>query len=115
MFESVCEPTVAAVQAADPFTLATALAGVTQDELGALSADESECVIAATQRVINAMSARQNVAVTRYTEHVHAERDAQREARYASGAGYTGGATLRRCSRPRRGWRRCCGSRRAPW
>ena len=105
---------MAAVQAADPFTLATALASVTQDELGALSADESECVIAATQRVINAMSARQAVAVTRYTEHVLDARDARRVARYAAGEGMPVGQPSR-CRKPRRGWRRCCGSRRAPW
>ncbi len=60
MFESVCEPTVAAVQAADPFRLAAALARVTEDRLSAMSADEAECVVAATQRVVNAVSARQS-------------------------------------------------------
>lgn len=33
MFEGVCEPTVAGVQAADPFALAAALATVSPDEL----------------------------------------------------------------------------------
>ncbi|MGB8383127.1 MAG: hypothetical protein WCG47_18095, partial [Dermatophilaceae bacterium] len=64
----MCGPTVAtvaAVQAADPFALAAALARVTQDELGAMSADEAECVVAATQRILNAVSARQSVAFTR--------------------------------------------------
>ena len=86
MFESVCAPTVAAVQAADPFTLAGALARVSQDALGAMSADEAECVVAATQRILNAVTARQSVALTRYTEHVLDTRDAQRAARAASGA-----------------------------
>ena len=77
MFESVCEPTVAAVQAADPFALAAALAGVSQDRAGArCTQDEAECVVAATQRIVNAVTARQNVAVTRYTEHVLDARDA---------------------------------------
>ena len=86
MFEGVCEPTVAGVQAADPFALAAALAGVTGMTSTRSSADEAECVVAATQRVINAMSARQNHAVTRCTEHAHATRDAERAARHASGA-----------------------------
>ena len=86
MFEGVCAPTVAAVQAADPSTLAGALFRVSQDALGAMSADEAECVVAATQRILNAVTARQSAALTRYTEHVLATRDAQRAARAASGA-----------------------------
>ncbi len=92
MFESVCEPTVAAVQAADPFRLAATLARVSQDQLSAMNADEAECVVAATQRIVNAVTARQAVAVTRYTEHVLAERDAQRAARYGAGGGMPVGA-----------------------
>ncbi len=92
MFESVCGPTVAAVQAADPFRLAAALARVTEDQLSAMSADEAECVVAATQRIVNAVSARQAVAVTRYTEHVLEQRDAQRAARYGAGGGMPVGA-----------------------
>ena len=76
MFEGVCAPTVAAVQAADPSTLAGALFRVSQDALGAMSADEAECVIAATQRILNAVTARQSAALTRYTEHVLDTRDA---------------------------------------
>ncbi|MGB8381829.1 MAG: hypothetical protein WCG47_11355, partial [Dermatophilaceae bacterium] len=56
------------------------------DALGAMSADEGECVIAATQRILNAVTARQSAALTRYTEHVHDTRDTQRAARYATGA-----------------------------
>ena len=85
MFESVCGPTVAAVQAADPSRLADALFRVSQDALGAMSADEAECVIAATQRILNAVTARKSAALTRYTEHVHDTRDGQRAARDASG------------------------------
>ena len=70
MFEGVCGPTVAAVQAADPSTLAGALFRVSQDALGAMSADEAACVVAATQRILNAVTARQSAALTRYTEHV---------------------------------------------
>ncbi len=92
MFESVCELTVAAVQTADPFRLAAALARVSQDQLAAMSADEAECVVAATQRAINALSARQAVAVTRYTEHVLEHGDAQRAARYGAGEGMPVGA-----------------------
>ena len=43
MFEGVCAPMVAAVQAADPFALAGALFRVSEDALGAMSADEAEC------------------------------------------------------------------------
>ena len=87
MFEGVCEPTVAGVQAADPFALAAALAGVSQDQLAGCTQDEAECVVAATQRIVNAATARQAVAVTRYTEHVLDARDAERVARYAAGEG----------------------------
>ncbi|MGB8383960.1 MAG: hypothetical protein WCG47_22390, partial [Dermatophilaceae bacterium] len=86
MFEGVCAPTVAAVQAADPSTLAGALFRVSGDALGAMSADEAECVIAATQRAINALTARQSAALTRFTEHVLDTRDAQRAARQATAA-----------------------------
>ena len=86
MFEGVCAPTVAAVQAADPSTLAGALFRVSQDALGAMSADEAECVVAATQRILNAVTARQSVALTAYTEHVLPTRDCERAARDASGA-----------------------------
>ena len=86
MFEGVCEPTVAGVQAADPFALAAALATVSPDELYRCSPDDAECVLAGTQRVINAMSARQAGALERFTEHVTNERDAQRAARQARGA-----------------------------
>ena len=85
MFEGVCAPTVAAVQATDPATLAGALFRVSQDALAAMSADEAECVVAATQRILNAVTARQSAALTRYTEHVLATRDTQRAARAASG------------------------------
>ncbi|MGB8384015.1 MAG: hypothetical protein WCG47_22675, partial [Dermatophilaceae bacterium] len=64
MFEGVCAPTAAAVQAADPSTLAAALFRVSEDELGAMSADEAECVVAATQRAIDALTARQSAALT---------------------------------------------------
>ncbi|MGZ8819341.1 MAG: hypothetical protein ACXWZR_18550, partial [Mycobacterium sp.] len=73
MFESVCGPgqvSVAGVQQADPFTLAAALAPLTEDAVMTLTADEAECVVAATQRVVNAMAARQAVAVDRYTQHI---------------------------------------------
>lgn len=63
MFEGVCEPTVAGVQAADPFALAVALAPLTEQQLSRLSLDEAACVIAATQRVIDAVTVRHAVAV----------------------------------------------------
>ncbi|MGV1010044.1 MAG: hypothetical protein ACOYBY_15780, partial [Dermatophilaceae bacterium] len=53
---------VADVQAADPATLAAlaaALAGVSPQELAGCTQDEAEWVVAATQRVISAMAARQ--------------------------------------------------------
>lgn len=68
MFEGVCEPTVAGVQAADPSALAAALAPLTQQQLSQLSLDEAVCVIAATQRVIDAISARQAVAVRKLAD-----------------------------------------------
>ena len=72
MFEGVCEKqTVAGVQAADPFALAAALARVSEDQLSGCTLDEAECVVAATQRAINALSARQSVAVTRYSDLDH--------------------------------------------
>ena len=83
MFEGVCASTVAAVQAADPFALAAALATVTQDQLAGCTQDEAECVVAATQRIVNVATARQAVALTRYTEHVLDAQDGEREARYA--------------------------------
>ena len=67
---------MAAVQAADPFALAAALAAMSQDQLAGCTQDEAECVVAATQRIVNAATARQAVAVTRYTEHVLDARDA---------------------------------------
>ncbi|MGV1009422.1 MAG: hypothetical protein ACOYBY_12535, partial [Dermatophilaceae bacterium] len=56
---------VADVQAADPATLAAlaalaaALAGVSPQDLAGCTQDEAEWVVAATQRVISAMAARQ--------------------------------------------------------
>ncbi|MGV1008467.1 MAG: hypothetical protein ACOYBY_07645 [Dermatophilaceae bacterium] len=74
------------VQAADPATLAAALAGVSPDDLAGCTQDEAEWVVAATQRVINAMAARQAAAVARYSEHVLERRDGERAARQATGA-----------------------------
>ena len=85
MFEGVCEPTVAGVQAADPFALAVALAPLTEQQLSQLSLDEAECVVAATQRVINALSARQAVAVETFAdraEDAFRQEEADYEARW---------------------------------
>ena len=92
MFEGVCDPTVAGVQAADPFALAAALAAVSQEQLYRCSSDEAECVVAATQRVINAMNARQGVAIDQYTGHVIDARQADTEARAARGSRLLPGA-----------------------
>ena len=90
------------------------LCRVSEDELGAMSADEAECVIAGTQRAINALTARQNVALTRYTDHVLDTRDAQRAARRRAARRHRWGNPLR-CRRPPPPWRRSCGSPRGPW
>lgn len=85
MFEGVCEATVAGVQTADPFSLAAALAPLTEPQLSQLSLDEAECVVAATQRVINALSARQAVAVETFAdraEDAFRQEEADYEARW---------------------------------
>jgi len=83
MFEGVCAATVAGVQTADPFALAAALAPLTQQQLSHLTLDEAECVVAATQRVINAFSARQAVAVETFADRAEAA-FRQEEADYAA-------------------------------
>ena len=91
MFETY--PTVAAVREADPFALAAALSGLSLEDLGAMSADAAEVVVAATQRAINALAARQAAAVDVFAGRVdddvqrhHAELQADLDAR----AGATG-------------------------
>jgi len=92
MFEGVCEPTVAGVQAADPFALAAALSRVSEHELCRLGVDDAECVIAATQRVANAMHAHQQVAIDRISDQTVTERAVERNARVAGGRGMLVGA-----------------------
>ena len=87
-------PTVASVREADPFALAAGLSTLSLEDLVALSADEAESVVAATQRVINAMAARQAAAVDTFAARVdedlqrhHAELMADLDARaVATGA-----------------------------
>ena len=80
MFESVCELTVAAVQAADPFALGAALARVSEDQLSAAPSMRPS-LSSPRPNGRQRASARQSVAVTRYTEHVLARTDEERAAR----------------------------------
>ncbi|MBP6996904.1 MAG: hypothetical protein KBB39_12265, partial [Phycicoccus sp.] len=56
-------PDVAAVAGTDPFVLAGLMASLTPEVIGALTPDRAEVLVAATQRVINAVAARQAAAV----------------------------------------------------
>ena len=69
---------MAGVQAAEPFALAAALSPVTKQQLGELSLDEAKCVVAETQRVINAVSVRQVVAVVTFAARAEERYDRTR-------------------------------------
>ena len=66
---------VAEVRVADPFALADALCDYSPEDLANLPADEAEIAVAATQRVINAMAARQAAAVVAFTGEVTEDLD----------------------------------------
>lgn len=76
---------VAQVWGTDALELVDGLRGLSEEAIGQMSAHEAEWVIAATQRVINALAARQAVAMATFADAVDAdlERDrAEREARW---------------------------------
>ncbi len=85
MFEEIGGVSAEAVQRADPFALAAALASVTERQLSQVTAEEAECVVAATQRVINAMAARQAVAVAAFADHAE-DAYVRHQEQLASGA-----------------------------
>lgn len=80
MFDSVEQ-----VQTSDPFTLAAALALLTQDDLLALDDRRAEAVVAATQRVINAVSARQSMAIETHARRYEESAERWREEVAADG------------------------------
>lgn len=72
---------VAAVLRREPFDLATSLAALSRDDLVTMTAAESEVVIAATQRLTNALAAVQTAAVTSFADSVDRDLDRYREER----------------------------------
>lgn len=72
---------VAAVLERDPFSLAAPLAELSRDDLVAMTAAESEVVIAATQRLTNALAAVQTAAITSFADSVDRDLDRYREDR----------------------------------
>lgn len=74
---------VAAVLEAEPFSLATSLASLSRQDLIDLTAEQAEVVIAATQRLTNALAAVQTAAVASFADAVDRDLDAYREQRRA--------------------------------
>lgn len=72
---------VAAVREREPFELADALAALTRDDLEHMSAAQAEVVLAATQRMTNALAALQAAAVTTYADRVDEDLERYREER----------------------------------
>ncbi|MGO1165861.1 MAG: hypothetical protein ACTMHL_04500 [Janibacter sp.] len=72
---------VAAVLDREPFALAAPLAALSRDDLVAMTAAESEVVIAATQRLTNALAAVQTAAVTSFADDIDRDLDVYREQR----------------------------------
>lgn len=72
---------VAAVLESEPFSLAAPLAALSRDDLVAMTAAESEVVIAATQRLTNALAAVQTAAVTSFADSLDRDLDRYREER----------------------------------
>ncbi len=67
---------VAAVRSRDPFDLAAPLAALSQDDLELMTGAEAEVVIAAIQRLTNALAAVQTTAVTTFADR--ADEDLER-------------------------------------
>lgn len=72
---------VAAVLKREPFDLAAPLAALSRDDLVNMSAAESEIVVAATQRLSNALAAVQTAAITSFADSVDRDLDLYRQER----------------------------------
>lgn len=72
---------VAAVRAREPFELAESLAALTREDLEQMGTAEAEVVVAATQRLANALGAVQAAAVTTYADRVDEDLERYREQR----------------------------------
>lgn len=72
---------VAAVLEAEPFSLAAPLGALTREDLVAMTAAEAEVVVAATQRLTNALAAVQTAAVTTFADETDRDLDRYREER----------------------------------
>lgn len=80
MFESV-----ELVEHEDPFVLAAALGDLTLDDIDALTMTQAEAVVVATQRIVNAVTARQSAALD--THAARAEERSQRRRQEARDVG----------------------------
>ena len=80
MFENV-----ESVEREDPFVLAAALADLGLEEISALPMNQAEAVVVATQRIVNAVTARQSAALD--THAARAEERSQRRRQEARGDG----------------------------
>ena len=72
---------VASVEREDPFVLAAALADLGLEQISALSMNQAEAVVVATQRIVNAVTARQSAALD--THAARAELRSQRRRQEA--------------------------------
>ena len=72
---------VASVEREDPFVLAAALADLGLEQIGALPMTQAEAVVVATQRIVNAVTARQSAALD--THAARAEERSQRRRQEA--------------------------------
>ena len=80
MFESV-----ELVEHEDPFVLAAALGDLTLDDIDTLTMTQAEAVVLASQRVVNAVTARQSAALDAHA--ARAEERSQRRRQEASDDG----------------------------
>lgn len=91
---------VAEVREREPFELAEALGGLTRDDLEFMTLAQAEVVVAATQRLTNALAAIQTAAVTtcadridedleRYRQQLRDEHEGRRAAAEAAGREFT--------------------------
>ena len=72
---------VASVEREDPFVLAAALADLGLEQISALPMNQAEAVVVATQRIVNAVTARQSAALD--THAARAELRSQRRRQEA--------------------------------
>lgn len=75
---------VADVRGRDPFDLAGPLAALTQDDLELMTAAEAEVVVAATQRLTNALAAIQTAAVATFADRSDEDLERYRRERRAA-------------------------------